>query len=892
MSEAPLLIVDGSSYLYRAFHALPPLSTADGRPTGAIYGVVNMLRRVLQQEKPDRIAVVFDAPGPTFRDQLYAEYKANRQAMPDDLAAQVEPLLQIVTALGLPMIRIAGVEADDVIATIARHAEQQGARVLIATGDKDMAQLVNQHISLVDTMRNVRLDEQAVKQKYGVDPKHIVDLLALMGDTSDNIPGIPGVGPKTACRWLEQYGSLVEVRRHASEIKGKAGESLRDHLQNLDLYVQLATVRDDLPLDFDGDHSLVRREPHIKRLRELYTSLEFHRWRDELAEPTAPAAHARNYVLIQDESTLKSWIEKIDRAKMFALDVETTSLDYLAARIVGMSFAVGAGQAAYLPLAHELQVGRPFDREQVLERLQPILENPRRAKVGHHLKYDAHVLANHGIRLAGIRHDTLLESYVLNPSGGRHDLDSLAENVLGEKTIHYSDVAGKGSRHIGFAAVSLPTASSYASEDADMTWRLHAALWPKLSAEPTLCKVYTDIELPLAQVLLGMERRGVLIDSGQLQAQSRELSERMHVLEGEVWDLAGREFNLGSPMQLADVLYRQMGLVAPRKTPKGQPSTSEAALAELSGDHPLPAKVLEYRALAKLRSTYTEKLPLSINPQTGRVHTIYNQTGTSTGRLSSSDPNLQNIPVRTAEGRRIRQAFIAPPGWRVVAADYSQIELRIMAHLSEDAGLLKAFAQGRDIHRATAGEVFGCPIEQVTADQRRAAKAINFGLIYGMSAFGLSRQLGIGREEAQSYVNRYFDRYPGVRDYMDLIRHRARDQGYVETIFGRRLYVQDIDNRNGQRRQAAERAAINAPMQGSAADIIKRAMLAVYQWCSSEDVQVHLLMQVHDELVFEVKESALDEAVARIRRDMEDAAHLRVPLLTQVGIGFNWDEAH
>lgn len=891
MSGAPLLIVDGSSYLYRAFHALPPLSTADGRPTGAIYGVVNMLRRILQEEKPHRIAVVFDAPGPTFRDELYAEYKANRQAMPDELVAQVEPLLEIVRALGIPLIRIAGVEADDVIATIARHAERRGEQVVIATGDKDMAQLVNGSISLVDTMRNMRLDVKGVQEKYGVAPKRIVDLLALMGDASDNIPGIPGVGPKTACKWLDQYGSLDKIRQHAQEIKGKVGESLRENLENLDLYVQLATVRDDLPLDFDGDHSLERRDPQVGRLRELYTDLGFHRWRDELVKSTPPAS-AREYVLIQDQQTLQEWIAKIEQAELFAVDLETTSLDYLAARIVGISFAVGPGQAAYLPLAHEPQLGRPFDRQQVLERLKPILESPQRAKVGHHLKYDAHVLANHGIRLAGIRHDTLLESYVLNPSSGRHDLDSLAEAVLGEKTIHYSDVAGKGSRHIGFAAVSLSAACSYAAEDADMTWRLHTVFWPKLSAESDLCKVYTDIELPLAQVLLGMERRGVLIDSQLLQSQSRELSDRMRVLEEEVWNLAGREFNVGSPLQLADVLYRQMGLVPPRKTPKGQPSTSEAALGELSGSHQLPAKVLEYRALAKLRSTYTEKLPLSINEQTGRVHTIYNQTGTSTGRLSSSDPNLQNIPVRTAEGRRIRQAFVAPPGWCVVAADYSQIELRIMAHLSGDPGLLNAFAEGRDIHRATAAEVFGCLLEQVSTDQRRAAKAINFGLIYGMSAFGLARQLGISRDEAQSYVDRYFERYPGVRDYMELIRHTARDQGYVETIFGRRLYVQDIANRNGQRRQAAERAAINAPMQGSAADIIKRAMLAVYRWCSEDDSGVHLLMQVHDELVFEIKESTVEEAVERIRKDMEAAAELRVPLLTQIGFGANWDEAH
>ncbi len=886
MSPRRLTLIDGTAYLYRAFHALPPLATADGRATGAVYGVVNMLKKMLREDAPTHVAVVFDAPGKTFRDELYAAYKANRPRMPDDMAAQIEPLHAVIEALGLPLIVEPGVEADDVIATLALRAAAAGYEVEIGTADKDMAQLVGERIILVDTMRGTRRDRAGVEERFGVPPECIVDLLALMGDTSDNIPGVPGVGQKTAAKWLKQYGNLAGVRAHADEIKGKVGEKLRAHLAELDLSHELATVKCDLELPFAPD-DLVPGEANTERLRALYRELEFKGWLAELTE--APPAVARDYVTVGDQATLDAWIEKIKRADLFAFDTETTSLTYLDARIVGISLAVAPGEAAYIPLAHT--EAQPVDRNAVLARLKPILEDPRRAKLGHHLKYDAHALANHGIALAGMRHDTLLESYVLNPTAGRHDMDSLCKRILEESTTAYEDICGKGKKQIGFEDVPIATAAPYAAEDADVTLRLHEALWPRLENTGRLREVYEGIELPLVSVLFAMERRGVLIDRKRLAAQSDELAREMLRLQEQAWKVADTRFNLDSPAQLGEVLYEHLGLSARYKTRGGKPSTAEAVLVELIIEHELPQIVLDYRALAKLRSTYTEKLPASTNPATGRVHTSYNQTGTSTGRLSSSDPNLQNIPVRSAEGRRIRQAFIAPEGAVILAADYSQIELRIMAHLSGDEGLRRAFAEGQDIHRATAAEVFGKALAEVGKNERRAAKAINFGLIYGMSAFGLARQLDITREDAALYIERYFERYPGVRQYMDETRKRAKARGYVETLFGRRLYVPEIASRNGARRQAAERAAINAPMQGTAADIIKRAMIAIHRWCR-DDADIHLVMQVHDELVFEIAENRMDEASATIRDMMQGAADLAVPLVVDIGYGPNWDEAH
>ena len=883
-----LILVDGSSYLYRAFHALPPFTTSDGRPTGAIYGVLNMLRKLMREEPGSHIGVVFDAPGRTFRDDLFERYKANRAPMPDDLRLQIEPLLETIRALGLPLLRETGVEADDVIGTLAHQAAGAGYDVVIVTGDKDMAQLVNGHVTLLDTMRDRRLDGAGVKVKFGVPPERIIDLLALMGDTSDNIPGVHGVGPKTAAKWLQEYGGLDELLAHADEIKGKAGERLRESLDDIQLSRELATIKCDVRLDVEPE-ALAATEPDTEALRRLYADLEFKSWLTELGEEeTLPPE--RDYEIVTTDAQLVAWLERLENSDLFAVDTETTSLDYLTARIVGISFATADGQATYVPLAHT--AGQPFDREAVLERLRPLLENPDREKVGHHLKYDAHVLANHGITLAGIRHDTLLESYVLDPTAGRHDMDSLAERTLNEKTIGYDEITGTGRKRIGFEDVPIEVAGQYAAEDADVTWRLHQNLWPRLQALPRACKVYEDIELPIVSVLLAMERHGVLIDSERLAQQSAELEKRMAELERAAWDCAGQEFNLSSPAQLGEILYGKLELPVRHKTPKGQPSTAERVLVELAAEHELPRLVLDYREVAKLRSTYTEKLPASVYPKTGRVHTSYNQTGTSTGRLSSSDPNLQNIPVRSEEGRRIRQAFIAPPGCVLLAADYSQVELRIMAHLSGDEGLRKAFAEGLDVHRVTAAEVLGKKMDEVSAEERRAAKATNFGLIYGMSAFGLARQLGIPRGEADDYINRYFDRYPGVRHYMESAREQARRDGYVETLFGRRLYVPEIVSRNMQRRQAAERAAINAPMQGTAADIIKRAMITIHKWCARDDVPATLIMQVHDELVFEVEENFIDAAREEIRRQMQNAADLSVPLVVDIGAGTNWDEAH
>jgi DNA polymerase-1 len=905
-----LILVDGSSYLYRAFHALPPLSSSRGEPTGAVHGVLNMLNKLLRDYPGTRVAVVFDAPGKTFRDDLYAEYKAHRPPMPDDLRAQIDPLLQAVTGMGLPLLRIAGVEADDVIGTLATRSAQAGEQVLISTGDKDMAQLVNERITLINTMNDSLLDRAGVKAKFDVYPEQIIDYLALVGDSSDNIPGIDKVGPKTAAKWLNAYGTLDALLAHADEVAGKVGENLRAGTATVALSRQLATIRCDVRLAVD-EASLLARPADVASLRELYTRLEMRSFLRQLdGGETAPAAAAgaaaapaaiapppdtleRQYALIMDWTQLLGWCERLARAPLFAFDTETTGLDYMQAQIVGVSFCIEPGRGAYVPLAHNY-AGAPeqLDRTRVLAALRPLLEDATHAKVGAHMKFDMHVLANHGITLRGQRYDTMLESYVLNSTATRHDMDSMAAKYLGIKTIHFEDVAGKGAKQISFDQVSVETAAEYAAEDADVTLRLHQCLWPQLEAVPALARLYEQIEQPLVPVLQRMERGGVLIDRGMLRQQSVELAVRMEELRAEAQREAGQEFNVESPRQLQQILFEKLQIPVLRKTPTGQPSTAEDVLEELAAEHALPRLILDYRALAKLRSTYTEKLPEQIDATTGRVHTSYHQAVAATGRLSSTDPNLQNIPIRSPEGRRIRQAFIAPPGQVLLSADYSQIELRIMAHLSGDEGLLSAFSADQDIHRATAAEVFGVAPDQVSSDQRRSAKAINFGLIYGMSAFGLARQLGIERAAASLYVELYFARYPGVRRYMDSTRERAKREGYVETVFGRRLYLPEINSRNRQLQQYAERSAINAPMQGTAADIIKRAMLGVDAWCQQPGVAARLLMQVHDELVLEVGMDFVDEATRQVRALMAGAATLQVPLKVDVGHGLNWDQAH
>ncbi len=926
-----LVLIDGSSYLYRAFHALPPLSNARGEPTGALFGVVNMLRATLKAN-PDYLAFVSDAPGPTFRDALYAQYKANRPPMPDDLRCQVEPMLAIVGALGFPILRVDGVEADDVIGTLALQAHALGIEVEVSTSDKDMAQLVGPHVTLVNTMTNTRTDRAGVLAKFGVQPEQIIDFLALTGDAIDNIPGVPKCGPKTAAKWLAEYATLDGVIANADKIGGKIGESLRATLPQLPLSRQLATIKTDVALEF-GPTDLTRREADTALLRELYTRYEFKAALKELdgpadaalpalpgrgAEgatgahgssepPPQPLSHgargsiaagphslaaAGEYELVTTPAQLDAWIEKLRDAPLIAFDTETTSLDAMRADIVGLSLAVEAGQACYVPLGHDYPGAPPqLDRDTVLAALKPVFEDATRPKLGQHAKYDINILAHYGIAVQGLKHDSMLESYVWNATATRHDMDSLAKKYLGYDTVKYEEVAGKGARQISFSQVDLDTACRYAAEDADVTLRLHHALWPKLESVPALRRVYEEIEIPLVPVLAEMERRGVLIDGDELRRQSQQLGKRMLELQQQSYALAGREFNLDSPKQLQAVLFDELGLEARLKTPTGQPSTNEEALEAIAEAHELPRLILDYRGLAKLRSTYTDKLSAIVNPRTGRVHTSYHQGSVATGRISSSDPNLQNIPVRTEEGRRIRQAFIAPPGWKVMAADYSQIELRIMAHLSGDEGLLRAFHSGGDVHRATAAEVFGVAPEQITANQRRAAKAINFGLMYGMSAFGLARQLGVDRVEAGDYMGRYFSRYPGVRAFMDATREQAHRDGYVETIFGRRLYLENLTSRNAGLRQGAERAAVNAPMQGSAADIIKRAMIAVAAWLAGRD-DAHMLMQVHDELVFEVRADAVDAVRAAVIERMSGAAQLAVPLLVDVGVGANWDEAH
>ncbi|MDX2458204.1 MAG: DNA polymerase I [Gammaproteobacteria bacterium] len=901
IQSSPFMLVDGSSYLYRAFHVpnLQQLTNSKGEPTGAVLGVVNMLRSLLADYDPECMAVVFDARGKTFRHELYAEYKANRPSMPDELAAQVEPLHAVVRAMGLPLLQVCGVEADDVIGTLATQASVKGMDTVISTGDKDMAQLVDAHTTLVNTMSRTTLDTDGVAEKFGVQPAQIVDYLALIGDSSDNIPGVPKVGPKTAAKWLANYGSLDAIMAHADEVKGKVGESLREHLDMLPLSRELATIRCDVALD-GGPDDLRVQAPDSARLRELYTGLGFNRLLEEIGhgdDATAGAHRAEvdaDFETVLTQTQLDDWLQRLQQVGQFAFDTETTSLNYMAARVVGVSFALEAGKAAYVPLAHDYP-GAPeqLNREEVLEQLRPMLENDAIYKIGHNIKYDRNILNNHGIKLNGIRYDTMLESYVLASTANRHNMDAVALKYLNHTTIKYEDVAGKGAKQLAFNEVPVEVAAPYAAEDAEVTLRLHGAMWPKLHTEAALEKVYTGIEIPLLTVLSDMEQTGVAIDTAMLAQQSGELARRISELEQEAHREAGQPFNLGSPKQIQQLLFDKLQLPVLSKTPKGAPSTAESVLQELALDYPLPRLILEHRSLSKLKSTYTDKLPQQVCPETGRVHTSYHQAVAATGRLSSSDPNLQNIPVRTEEGRRIRQAFVAGPGRVLLAADYSQIELRIMAHLSSDNGLLKAFSAGEDVHRATAAEVFGVQPEAVSNDQRRSAKAINFGLIYGMSAFGLAKQLGINRGAAQEYIDLYFARYPGVHDYMEATRERAREQGYVETVFGRRLYLPDINARNGQVRAGAERTAINAPMQGTAADIIKRAMIAMHDWLHTEtDLDIAMIMQVHDELVFEIAGQDVDAAKPQISAIMRAAATLKVPLLVDIGTGANWDEAH
>ena len=925
-----LVLVDGSSYIYRAFHALPTrLTNSRGEPTGAIHVVVNMLLKFLQECRPTHVGLVFDAPGKTFRDELFAEYKAHRAPMPDDLRAQIEPTLTILRAHGFPILHVDGVEADDVIGTLACRAAHIGRRVLISTGDKDMAQLVNESITLINTMSNTVLDREGVKKKFDVYPEQIIDYLALVGDTSDNIPGIEKVGPKTAAKLLGQYGTLDRLIADVASIQGKVGENLRAGLATLELSRKLATISTDLELPLTVEQ-LVPAPADEALLRELYTRYELRSLLRQLdaapgnappapksgdasvltltpppartqatapvpaagAEPL-PATARHQYETITEWAQLERWIGALRKAELFAFDTETTDLDYMKAQIVGLSFSIEPGVAAYLPVGHDY-AGAPdqLDREKVLAALKPILEDPERGKVGHHLKYDAHVLLNYGIRLAGMRFDTMLESYVLDSVATRHDMDSTAARYLGVSTIKFEDVAGKGAKQLTFNQVPVDRAAEYAAEDADVTLQLHRALWPQLEAIPELAKLYQEIEQPLLPVLLRMEHFSVLVDRERLKAQSREISEQLRGLHDAACKEAGYELNVDSPKQLQQVLFEKLQLPVVRRTPTGQPSTAEDVLEELAQHYPLPRIILDYRALAKLKSTYTDKLPEQIDAKTGRIHTSYHQAVAQTGRLSSTDPNLQNIPIRRPEGRRIRQAFIAPPGYVLMAADYSQIELRIMAHLSDDPGLLEAFAEDRDVHQATAAEIFGVPLEAVNADQRRQAKTINFGLIYGMSTFGLARRLEIDRGSAQQYIDRYFARYPGVKRFMDETRAHAHETGYVQTVYGRRLYLPEINARNKQMAQGAERAAINAPMQGTAADIIKRAMIEVDSWLTREDAPARLIMQVHDELVLEVKEGHVGEVTDAIRKRMSGAGELKVPLKVDIGTGTNWDEAH
>ncbi|MDW2080624.1 DNA polymerase I [Vibrio sp. 1640] len=923
--ENPLILIDGSSYLYRAFHAYPGTMSNGEIPTNAVYGVVNMLRSMMRQFASERIAVVFDAKGKTFRDDMYAEYKANRPPMPDDLRCQIEPLHNVIRAMGLPLICVPGVEADDVIGTLAYQASQKGMPVLISTGDKDMAQLVDDNITLINTMTNVVMDREGVVEKFGIPPELIIDYLALMGDKVDNIPGVPGVGDKTATALLQGIGGLTKLYENLDDIAGLGfrgsktmAKKLIDNKENAMLSYELATIKLDVELE-ETPESLLKAEPNKDELVKLYGQLTFKSWLNELLEGGSGSVEAvelagssqasssqaemetsavtidrSQYETILDKETFNAWLDKLQTAEPFAFDTETDNLDYMLANLVGLSFAVDEGIAAYVPVAHDyLDAPEQLDRDWVLEQLKPILEDAAKAKVGQNLKYDASVLARYDIELKGIKHDTMLESYIYNSVGGKHDMDSLALRFLQHSCIYFEQIAGKGKNQLTFNQIKLEQASPYAAEDADVTLRLHNRLFANIEQDESLKTVYEEIEMPLVPVLSRIERTGVFIDEMKLSAQSVEITARLDELEKKAYEIAEQEFNMNSPKQLQAILFEKMGLPVVKKTPSGTPSTNEEVLQELALDYPLPKLILEYRGLAKLKSTYTDKLPKMINPSTGRVHTSYHQAVTATGRLSSTDPNLQNIPIRNEAGRRIRQAFVAPSGHKILAVDYSQIELRIMAHLSGDQALLDAFRDGKDIHAATAAEIMGVSIEDVSSEQRRRAKAVNFGLIYGMSAFGLAKQLGIPRGEAQAYMDTYFERYPGVMQYMEDTRSTAADKGYVETIFGRRLHLPEIKSRNGMRRKAAERAAINAPMQGTAADIIKKAMLLVDQWIQEEgNGRVKLLMQVHDELVFEVEESSLSEIESKVQKLMESAAELKVPLVAEAGHGDNWDQAH
>ncbi|AGP80011.1 DNA polymerase I [Alteromonas mediterranea MED64] len=925
--KPPFILVDGSSYLFRAFHGLPPLTNSKGQDTGAIYGVVNMLKSLIKQYNPTHMAVIFDAKGKTFRDDIYKEYKANRPPMPEELRSQIAPLHTIIKAMGLPVIVESGVEADDVIGTLAKHATEKGIDTLISTGDKDMAQLVNKHVTLINTMTNQLMDVEGVNTKFGIPPELVIDFLALKGDKVDNIPGVPGVGDKSAQALLNGIGGIDEIYKNLDKIADLSFRGSKSMAAKMEEYEEqarlsytLATISIDLELDYDVE-TLMPCQADNEQLRDLFAEYEFKRWHAEVSAllaggDTSSATESTSaessdstqtsesatsgdidkskYETVLDEETFNTWLGKLQKAQLIAFDTETTSLNYMDAELVGVSFCIEEGEAAYVPVAHDYpDAPTQLSREFVLDALKPILESNDIIKVGQHIKYDKNVLANYDITLNGIGFDTMLESYVLNSTAQRHDMDSLALAYLGHKTIHFEDIAGKGAKQLTFNQIALEEAGPYAAEDADITLRLHNTIWAKLKEIPELKNLLIDVEVPLACVLSRMEQEGVLIDSQRLSQQSQDLAARIAELEKEVHEEAGEPFNLGSTKQLQHILFEKMSLPIIKKTPKGAPSTSEDVLQELALEYPLPKKIMEYRGLTKLKNTYTDKLPKMINHRTGRVHTSYHQAITATGRLSSTDPNLQNIPIRNEEGRRVRQAFVPRKGNKFVAADYSQIELRIMAHLSGDKGLLDAFAHGKDIHKATASEVFGVPLDEVTTEQRRSAKAINFGLIYGMSAFGLAKQLNIPRNEAQKYMDLYFERYPGVLEYMDSTRESAKEKGYVETVFGRRLYLPDIKASNGARRKGAERAAINAPMQGTAADIIKMAMIKVDDWISKNAADdVTMMMQVHDELVFEIKEDKVDSYVKTINTLMESAATLNVPLVVEAGVGENWDEAH
>lgn len=900
MKQPKLILIDGSSYLFRAFYVpqLRRMQTTSGQPTGAVFGTINMIKSLIGEYPDAHIVAVFDAKGKTFRHDLYTDYKANRPPMPDELRSQVDYVHRAIKALGIPLIATPGVEADDVIGSYARIAAENGDTVLVATGDKDLAQIVSKRVNLIDTMKKVIYDEAAVLDKHGVRPDQIIDYLTLVGDSSDNIPGVPKVGPKTAAKWLEQYQTLDAIIEHADEIGGKVGESLREFIPNIPLSRELVTIRCDLELEHTADE-LVIGEPDDKTLVEIYTELQFKKWLGELGKELPPASNGPSefkkgsYQTIFNKQDLLAWVERLAASEGFAFDTETTSLQAQQAELVGLSFAVVEGEAAYVPVAHNY-MGAPeqLDRDWVLRQLQPLLENPDLPKIGQNLKYDISVLANYGVQVQGVAFDTMLESYVLDSVASRHDMDTLSQIHLGHEPISFTDIAGKGKAQLTFDQIDIEQAAPYAAEDADITLRLHHCLMPKLLQQPPLHRVFTELEMPLVQVLSKVECNGVLIDDNMLLQQSQQLAMSMQDVEANAFDLAGGEFNLASPKQIQEILYDKMELPVLRKTPKGAPSTAEDVLQELAEEHELPRLILQHRSLGKLKSTYTDKLPTMINAASGRVHTSYHQAVAATGRLSSSDPNLQNIPIRTEEGRRIRDAFIAPQNHLILAADYSQIELRIMAHLSRDQALLDAFNNGLDVHRATAAEIFDLDLEQVSGEQRRHAKAVNFGLIYGMSAFGLAKQLNVERKQAQQYIDQYFERYPGVADYMQSTREFARENGFVETVFGRRLYLPDINSRNHNVRQYAERTAINAPMQGTAADIIKRAMIAVDQWISQHQPALNMIMQVHDELVFEVQESELDDCKQIICRIMEQVVELNVPLVVDAGAGHNWSTAH